>query len=108
MERYNSRTLDELGRITIPNQLRKELEINTGDKISLTVVSTIVVMEKASGDCADATGSGTGADPYICKANELGVITLPLELRQHMGWQERDELPLYHTDNLMILKSEKK
>ena len=105
MERYNSRLVDELGRITIPSQLRKELEINTGDKISLTVVSTIVIMEKAARD-ADATDVGIGADSYICETNELGMITLPLELRQQMGWQTKDELPLYHTDNLMILKSE--
>ena len=100
MERYNSRLVDELGRITIPSQLRKELEINTGDKISLTAVSTIVVMEKATGDAV--------AECHVCDVSELGMITLPLELRQQMGWQTKDELSLYHTDNLMILKSEKK
>jgi len=92
--------VDEFGRISIPSQLRKELEINTGDKISLTAVSTIVVMEKATGDVV--------AECHVCDVSELGMITLPLELRQQMGWQTKDELLLYHTDNLMILKSEKK
>ena len=100
MERYNSRIVDELGRISIPQQLRKELEISTGDKISLTAVSTIVVMEKVTGD--------GGAGRYVCDVSELGVITLPLELRQQMGWQTKNELPTYHTDSLIILKSEKK
>ena len=33
MERYNARNLDELGRIVLPSELRKDLDWNTNDKI---------------------------------------------------------------------------
>ena len=98
MELYKSRTLDELGRISIPSDLRKELSLNPGDKISLTTISTITVLEKVEG--------ATEADGTICEVSELGVITLPAELRQQRGWKEKDKVALYHTDNLMILKSD--
>ena len=97
MERYNSRIVDELNRISIPSGLRKELCINTGDKFSLTVVGTITVMQKVEGDAGSACA--------ICEINDLGLITLPAEVRQPMGWKERDSIALYHTDNLLILKS---
>jgi len=95
LERYKSRNVDELGRISIPSELRKELSLDTGDKISLTAVSTIVVLQKAANDA--------GA---VCDINDIGMITLPAELRQQMGWKEKDKVALYHTDSLMILKSD--
>jgi len=100
LERYKSRIVDELGRIVIPGELRKELCFDTGDNVSLTVVGTIVILQKAEG--------GAGAECNHCQVDELGRVALSTELRQQMGWSEKDTLALYHTDNLMILKSAEK
>ena len=100
MERYKSRGVDELGRIVLPSDLRTELNLDTEDKVSLTAVSTIVILQKA--ECNEDAGC------YLCDVSELGMIKMPAELRQQMGWNEKDRLALYHTDNLMILKSAEK
>ena len=100
MERYKSRGVDEFGRIVLPSDLRVEMNLDTGDKVSLTVVSTIAILQKA--ECSEDAGC------YLCDVSELGMINLPAELRQQMGWEVKDRLALYHTDNLMILKSAEK
>jgi bifunctional DNA-binding transcriptional regulator/antitoxin component of YhaV-PrlF toxin-antitoxin module len=97
LERYKSRIIDEAGRIIIPSELRKLLCFDTGDKVSLTAVSTIVILQKVE--------SGSESDCTLCTVDELGRIDLPAELRQQMGWKEKSALALYHTDELMILKA---
>jgi len=97
MERYSSRTIDDIGRIVIHSELRQKLSLETGDKFSLQVVDTIVIMQR------------TEAEPeqgcYLSQVNELGLVELPTELRQQMGWNVKDKIALYNTDNLIILKS---
>jgi len=44
MERYSSRTIDELGRIALPGDVRKLLESETGNNLSLIIVGTIVIL----------------------------------------------------------------
>ena len=97
MERYSSRTVDELGRIALPGDVRKLLELETGNNLSLTIVGTIVILQRVESD----------TDTGCChsKANDFGMITLPTEVRQTMDWKEKDKVALYLTDNLVILKS---
>ncbi|MDR1208821.1 MAG: AbrB/MazE/SpoVT family DNA-binding domain-containing protein [Clostridiales bacterium] len=40
------RKLDELGRIVIPNEMRKALYIRDGDRINITRVGNTIVLEK--------------------------------------------------------------
>ena len=96
MERYNSRTIDELGRLVLHTDLRQRLGLETGGKISLKHVDTIVIMQPVEDDAE--------SDAAVCKVDELGRIVLPIELRQKLGWREKDKLALYHTDNIIILK----
>jgi len=70
MERFSSRTVDELGRIVLQSELRRRLELEKGDKVSLTVVDNIVILQRTdTGDCE------------IC---ELGMITIPADIRQNI------------------------
>ena len=97
MERYKSRTIDELGRIVIPSELRKALCIKNGDSISLTVVSTVIVLQKAACD-AQPTDN-------LCQVDDIGMVTLPTQIRQRLDWHTTDKLPLYHMDDLLFLGS---
>jgi len=91
MERYSSRKVDEGGRIALHSELRKKLGLETGAKITPTVIDSIVVLQRAdSGGCE------------IC---ELGMISIPAEIREKFAWSAKSEVAVYHTDTLLILKT---
>ena len=96
MERYSSRTIDELGRIVLHSELRKKLNVATNDNFCLQLVDTLLVLQKletkSEGDCP------------TCQIDELGRITLPKEFRTKLHWETSNKLAVYHTDNLLILK----
>lgn len=94
MERYNSRALDEMARIVLPSELRKKLGLESGDKLSMTLVDTIIILHQDS----DATATAT------CQVSDLGVIELPRELRQKLGWEVKNSIAVYNTDSIIILK----
>jgi len=50
MERLSSRTVDELGRIVLPNQLRKEMGWGTGADVSVYYVNKTTVILQISGE----------------------------------------------------------
>ena len=97
MELYSSRTLDELGRIVVHNELRKSLKLETGDKFSFTLVGTIIILQKLDGEPEQC-----GA---VSEISDIGLITIPSEMRKQLGWNAKDEIAVYFTDNLLILKS---
>jgi len=98
MERYSSRSIDELGRFVLHSELRRKLNLNTGDKVYLTPIDTIMVL----------TFNETLAKSHhvICEIDDIGMIILPNELKDEMGWKTNDRLSAYHTDNIVILKLE--
>jgi len=91
MERYSGRKVDELGRIVLQSELRKKLGLQTGDKITLTVIDSIAVIQRM--DAGD------------CEISELGMITIPADVRQGLKWDIGSEIAVYHTDSLLILKT---
>ena len=97
MERYSSRTIDELGRIVLHSELRKKLNMTPNDKFCLKLIDTLLVLQKS--------GSAIEEDCPTYQIDELGRITLPKELRTKLHWETSDKLAVYHTDNLLILKS---
>jgi len=97
MERYSSRTLDENGRIVVHSDLRKSLKLETGDKFSFTLVGTIIILQKLDGE-PEPKGA-------VSEISEIGLITIPSDMRKQLGWNTKDEIAVYFTDNLLILKS---
>jgi len=95
MERYSSRAIDEVGRVTIHSELRKKLGLEAGAKISMQAIDTIVILRQTQ----------SNAEDFVGKISELGMIELPAELRQQMGWKATDRIAVYNTDNLIILKT---
>ena len=100
MKKYPPRTIDELGRIPLPMDARKKLNITDHDSLSLTAVSTLLIVQKVNDETKD--------NCIIRIIDELGRIVLPGELRQEMKWGLQHEIEVYQTDNLMILKSKDK
>ena len=45
------RNVDELGRLVIPKEIRKELGINSGDPVEFYVDGPLVVLKKHGEDC---------------------------------------------------------
>ena len=102
MEQYNTRKIDGLGRIVLPGAVRRKLAIKVGGKLLATPVDTIVILQHADDNAAT---ENTTSKNIICEVDHLGMVALPKEIRQTLGWKENDEVALYQTDNIIILKS---
>ena len=94
MERYSTRTLDEMGRLVLHSELRERLNLDAGTKVSLTLVGTIIALQRIEGNIKPEHSS---------QINDLGMLELPREHRQTLGWKEKDKIALYHTGNMIIL-----
>ena len=78
------RKLDELGRITLPIELRRSLDLDVKDGLEITVQDDCIILKKA--ECADIfTGSTDELLEFEGKLDELGRITLPIELLEFEG-----------------------
>jgi bifunctional DNA-binding transcriptional regulator/antitoxin component of YhaV-PrlF toxin-antitoxin module len=105
MERYSARTIDEVGRLVLHSDLRQRLGLETGDTVSLTVVGTIAIMQRVE----DISEGETWPVCVLSTVNEIGMFELPAELRKWLGWETKDRIAMYHTDDLAILQlAEKK
>jgi len=91
MERYNSRKIDELGRISLHYELRRKLGILHDGEVSLTTIDSIVILQRV---CVGG-----------CKVSPLGAVTIPEKIRNKMAWTPGSEVAVYHTDALVILKA---
>ena len=96
MERYSSRTIDELGRLVLHSDVRQLLDLKTNDNVSMLFVENIAIVRRKSEGVEQ--GLATSA------VDELGRIEIPAEYRKILGWQEKDRLAVYLTDNIIILK----
>ena len=96
MERYSTRTIDELGRLSIHSELRQRLGMEAGNKLSLKIVDTIIILQKVA--------DGTTTDCAVCTISDMGMFEVPKEIRQTLEWNVKDKIAVYHTDNIIILK----
>ena len=97
MEKYNIRTLDELGRIVIPRDLQKKLGITIGDNLSIEVSANLIVMYKTI-----LTLSNNKVE--MSTLTELGYLVIPVNIRKQLGLKGGDKLAIYNVDELIILK----
>lgn len=64
------RKVDELGRIVIPNELRKTLQINSGDSLELRCEGEILTLQKFTPSCVFCDCGGAllvYKEKYICR-----------------------------------------
>ena len=91
------RRVDQLGRIVIPKELRKALNIKEiTDALEIYLESGTIVLRKIT----DAAQSGVSR-----KVDQLGRIVLPVELRRNLDIsEERDSLEVFVDGEKIILK----
>ena len=64
------RNIDELGRIVVPKEMRKRLDINCGDPVEILIESDRIVITKYSPSCIFCQGTDeltTFDGKKICK-----------------------------------------
>ncbi len=92
------RKVDQLGRIVIPKELRRTLNlVENKDSLEIYIEKNTILLKKFVG--GDEKSSMTrGIDP-------LGRIVLPIELRRRLDIaEERDSLEIYIDHTTIILK----
>lgn len=99
MDRFHDRRIDEFGRLVLHDELRQKLRLEAGDKVSFTHVDTIVILQRVTDK------SRPGGE--TCTLNDFGMITIPRELMDNIGWKMADKIALHHTDNIIILQKAK-
>lgn len=79
MARGIIRKLDELGRITIPIEIRKITGIDTSVHTDLIIDNGVLRLRRGKGRCID----------------EVGRYTIPMEIRKIREWETGQELEIY-------------
>lgn len=51
--------IDTFGRVLIPKEIRKELNINKGDKLHISCIDNTVIVKKVHDDICDSCGEKT-------------------------------------------------
>lgn len=80
MKKVETRTVDELGGIILPVEMRKSLNINTGDSLDITVHTSAMIIEKHEPSCllcsAKTNLKQINENFFFCKGciNELSNI----------------------------------
>jgi transcriptional pleiotropic regulator of transition state genes len=57
-----SRKVDQLGRVVLPAELRKQLEIHVGDLIEISVEDQRIILEKVALRCVFCNAAAPGAE----------------------------------------------
>ncbi len=90
------RKIDELGRITIPKEIRKSFEITDKDPLGMWVDNGVIRLSKA-----DDKFRGIARE-----LDELGRLTLPVECRRSMGYEERQKVDIYVEGEEICIRKE--
>lgn len=66
-----SRKVDELGRIVLPIELRRNLSIETGDSLEISIDNSKIVLTKKNSDknciiCSQKNAEYTIKEKYVC------------------------------------------
>ena len=88
--------VDELGRIVIPIEIRKNLKIKEKDKMNIYLENHNIVIEKYIKDEENNT--------LTRRVDELGRVVIPIEIRYRLGIKEKDKFEIYVDNNKIILK----
>jgi len=86
------RKIDELGRITLPMEYRRAMDLEPGTFMDLYIEGKVIHLKKGKGR----------------KLDELGRYTLPIEVRRTLGIAVKDPVDMYlEGEEICILKSSK-
>lgn len=120
--------IDGLGRVYIPSEKRKKLQIKTGDKLEVYKSGRNIILKKTNirterntiqemniiidqkteinikiNDLRCDVGEYENSKNKIRSIDELGRILIPIEERQALNIKENDEFKPYLKDDMIIL-----
>lgn len=127
-------SIDGLGRISIPSNIRKQLQIETGNKLDVYRSGRNIILKKINMKIEKITlqqlnitidqiteisikindlilnkAKDTNSKHKIRTIDELGKIIIPIEERQELNIMENDKFKLYIKEDMIILiKKERK
>jgi transcriptional pleiotropic regulator of transition state genes len=84
------RKIDDLGRVTIPIEYRRALNLATGDALDLYTVDKVIHLKKGKGRRLD----------------ELGRYTLPIEVRRSLRFEMNELVDIYVKGDEICIKRE--
>ena len=90
------RKIDELGRIVIPIELRRNLDMNPTDTIEIYKESDSIIIEKHI--------KSNETTSTVRAIDELGRFVIPIELRKNLDIEEKDPLQIFVDNNKIIFK----
>ena len=98
MTKHTPHTIDEMNRLLLPDQVRRQIGLSIGDTTTLSITGDTVVVRRLDNDLS--------SNPVLSKVSDLGVITIPTEMLKTLGWNTKDKITQYHSGNTIVLKKE--
>jgi transcriptional pleiotropic regulator of transition state genes len=77
------RKVDELGRITLPIEIRRSFALNAGDRLAISLDGQVIRIKQG------------GYNGMTRPIDELGRIALPIEYRRTLGLTDRQKVDMY-------------
>ncbi len=90
------RKLDELGRIVLPKELRKTMNIEGRDPLEIHVEKDSIIITQYD--------NLLGKSGIVRKVDDLGRVVLPKELRKTLKLQTNEPLEVFIDEKRIILK----
>ena len=92
------RKVDELGRVVIPSEIRKIFDFVEKSPVELSVHGTDLILEIPK---INENAEGIG---LIKLFDELGRITIPIEIRNKLGFEVKSEIEILIEGRSIILR----
>ncbi len=95
-----TKQINDLGMITIPLTIRKNLDIKYKDKLEITISDNEIILNKT-------IGKENNDKKNIRIIDELGRIIISLEIREQLNINGGDKFDFFVRDNYIIMKKAK-
>ena len=95
MEKVNNTTVDEMGRIKIPQMALRAEKWPKGAEFTLTRISKIAFLHLEP--------ENTGHETEQTQLDELGRFKISLDMRKALQWEIKDELFVYHLNGCIVM-----
>lgn len=92
------RSIDELGRLVFPIEIRKILDINEGDKIEIYVIDNKIVCKKHTAISNDFNTS------VVRPLDALGRTVIPMEVRKLLSLPHKAKMQIFIDGDAIVLK----
>lgn len=99
-KRNDIQVIDGLGRIRIPFEVRKKLQLHTREKLEICKSGKNIILRKR---VHSKTGNHSYKNNILRVIDEFGKLVLPIEIRKEQNFQENDQVKVCVKDDYIIL-----